>query len=110
MAPRALGALFALVAALCFATALAGGVLPKSVPSWWDGHPVVEGKAFDRKAIHVGLLGAYGCNLGETVQCQELSTGGKLDIVGIAELAALGLIAVTGVLLAFSAWKVGDRR
>ncbi len=110
MAPRALGALFALVAALLFATALAGGLVPKVVPGWWDGHPVVQGRELELKAIHVGLLGAYGCNLGGEIKCEELDTNHSLDVVGIAELAALGLGAVTALLLALSAARIGDRR
>src|SRR5258708_2506035 len=115
MAPRALGALFALVAALCFTMALAGAVVPKLVPGWWDGHPTVEGKVFEREDIHIGLLGAwsrgaYGCNLGETVECQPLATGGSLDVIGLAELAALALIAITAFLLMRSAYKIGDHR
>ena len=78
MAPRALGALFALVAALLFATSLAGGLVPKVVPGWWDGHPVVNGRALELKAIHVGLLGAYGCNLGGEIKCEELETNPTL--------------------------------
>jgi hypothetical protein len=110
MAPRALGALFALVAALCFTGAMAGAVVPKLGLGWWDGPPTVETKVIERKAIHVGLLGAYGCNLGETVVCQELSTGGSLDVIGLAELAALGLIIITTFILMRSAWKIGDHR
>ncbi len=110
MAPRAFGALFALVAALLFATALAGGLAPKVVPGWWDGHPVVQGRELELKAIHVGLLDAYGCNLGGEIRCEELETNHALDVVGIAELAALGLGAFTALLLALSAARIGDRR
>ena len=48
MAPRALGALFALVAALAFATAFVGGLVPTTIPGWWDGHPTVQGKEIER--------------------------------------------------------------
>ncbi len=110
MAPRALGALFALVAALLFATALAGGLVPKVVPGWWDGHPVVQGRELELKAIHVGLLGAYGCNLGGEIKCEELDTNHSLVVVSIAEMAALGLGAFTALLLAISAARIGERR
>ena len=110
MASRALGALFALAAALLFATALAGGLVPKVVPGWWDGHPVVQGRELELKAIHVGLLDAYGCNLGGEIKCEELDTNHSLDVVGIAEMAALGLGAFTALLLAISAARIGDRR
>ncbi|MEO8841965.1 MAG: hypothetical protein ABI591_30055 [Kofleriaceae bacterium] len=110
MAPRAFGALFALVAALAFAIAFAGGLVPTTVPGWWDGHPTVQGKQLERKSIHVGLLEAHGCNHGEEVVCEIVPTGHTLDVVGIAELAALGLGIVTALMAAFSMWKLGDRR
>ena len=110
MAPRAFGALFALVAALAFATAFAGGLVPTTIPGWWDGHPTVQGKELERKSIHVGLLEADGCNHGEEVKCEVVPTGHTLDVVGIAELAALGLGIVTALMAAFSMWKLGDRR
>jgi len=110
MAPRALGALFALLAALAFATALAGGLLPKIVPGWWDGHPIVNGKVFDRKDVHVGLLSAYGCNLGGEIVCEDVHTKSDRIPVGYAELGALGLIILTAFALTRSTWKVGDLR
>src|SRR5450631_3853 len=110
MAPRAFGALFALVAALAFATAFAGGLVPTTIPGWWDGHPTVQGKELERKSIHVGLLEADGCNHGEEIKCEVVPTGHTLDVVGIAELAALGLGIVTALIAAFSMWKLGDRR
>jgi len=110
MAPRAFGALFALVAALLFALALAGGLAPRSVPGWWDGHPIVEGKVRDLQALHVGLLASYGCQLGEGERCQEVPTFHTLEPVSYIELGALGLGILSCLLLAMSAWKVGDRR
>ncbi|HEY6040246.1 MAG TPA: hypothetical protein VIV58_38445, partial [Kofleriaceae bacterium] len=110
MAPRAFGALLALVAALLFATALAGGLAPSLVPGWWDGHPIVDGKVRELKVIHVGLLEASGCNLGEEVKCQPLDINHRLEPVSYGELGALGVGALTLLLLAFSAWKIGDRR
>jgi len=110
MAPRAFGALLALVAALLFATALAGGLVPTIVPGWWDGHPIVEGKVRELKVIHVGLLDAQGCNLGEEVKCEPLDTNHRLEPLSYGELGALGIGSLTMLLLALSAWKVGDRR
>ncbi|HET9992063.1 MAG TPA: hypothetical protein VFQ65_26215, partial [Kofleriaceae bacterium] len=110
MAPRAFGALSALVAALLFATALAGGLVPSLVPGWWDGHPIVDGKVRELKVIHVGLLEASGCNLGEQVVCEPLDLGHHLEPVSYGELGALGLGSLTMLLLAMSAWKLGDRR
>ncbi|MEO8549263.1 MAG: hypothetical protein ABI678_04800 [Kofleriaceae bacterium] len=110
MAPRAFGALFALVAALLFALALAGGLAPRSVPGWWDGHPIVEGKVRDLQALHVGLLDSYGCQLGGGERCQEVPTFHTLEPVSYIELGALGLAILSCLLLAVSAWKVGDRR
>src|SRR5450432_1090883 len=103
MAPRALGALFALVAALAFATALASGVVPKIVPGWWDGHPTINGEVIHRKDVHVGLLGAYGCDF---KGCVDLHNEGDRIPVGYGELAALGLIVMTAFALMRSAWKI----
>jgi hypothetical protein len=110
MAPRAFGALLALVAALLFMASLAGAIAPTKVPAWWDGHPTVNGKTFEHKAIHVGLLGATGCNLGENVTCDPLETGALLQPIGIAELAALGILTLTTFALLVSIWRIGERR
>src|SRR6185312_8902041 len=110
MASRAFGALLALVAALLFATALASALVPSIVPGWWDGHPIVDGKARELKVIHVGLLEASGCDLVEEVKCQPLEMKHRLEPVSYGELGALGVGALTLLLLAMSAWKVGDRR
>jgi hypothetical protein len=110
MAPRAFGALLAFAAALLFATALAGGLVPSLVPGWWDGHPIVNGQVRELKVIHVGLLEATGCNLGEQVQCEPLDLGHNLEPVSYGELGALGIGTLTMLLLAISAWKIGDRR
>ena len=110
MAPRAFGALFALVAALLLVASLAGALVPTHVPAWWEGHPRVGQKTFEQKQIHVGLLGAYGCNLGETVTCEPLDTGVLLEPIGMAELVLLGLLALTTIALCISIWTIGDRR
>jgi hypothetical protein len=110
MAPRAVGALLALVAALLLVASLAGAIMPTHVPTWWDGHPQVGAKTFEHKAIHVGLVGAYGCNLGETTTCESLDTGALLQPVGMAELVTLGLLALTTIALCVSIWRTGDRR
>src|SRR5580704_2460943 len=110
MAPGAFGALLALVAALLFMASLAGAIAPTKVPAWWDGHPTVGSKTFEHKAIHVGLLGASGCNLGETVTCDTLETGALLQPIGIAELAALGILTLTTFALLVSIWRIGERR
>src|SRR5262249_30897927 len=114
MAPRAFGALFALLAALAFAVALVGGTLPKFAPiptsdvtmGWWDGRPTVDGKVLERKLIKVGLVHAYGCNLGETVTCDNNfdTTSGLLELAGKLELVGLGLITITTIVLMLSLW------
>ncbi len=110
MAPRAFGALLALVAALLFMASLAGAIAPTKVPAWWDGHPTVNAKTYEHKAIHVGLLGASGCNLGENVTCDSLETGALMQPIGIAELAALGILTLTTFALLVSIWRIGERR
>src|SRR6185312_185157 len=110
MAPRAVSALLALVAALLLAASLAGAIAPTLAPGWWDGHPRVGEKTFEHKAIHVGLLGAHGCNLGETTQCESLETGALLEPIGIAELAALAVTMLTTLALLVSIIRIGERR
>jgi hypothetical protein len=110
MAARAFGALLALLAALLFAAALAGALLPRVVPAWWDGHPRIGEKTFEHKEIHVGLIGAYGCNLGANVECEPLETGMLLRPIGVAELAALALVTLTTLALLVSIWTFGERR
>jgi len=111
MGSRALGALLAVTAAIAFAGALASGVLAGAiVPGWWDGHPQIGDKVIERKDIHVGLLGASGCNLGETVECQPLDVGSELEILGYVELGLGGLAMLFAIALAVSAWRIGDGR
>jgi hypothetical protein len=110
MAARAFGALLALLAALLFAAALAGALLPSVVPAWWDGHPHVGEKTLERKEIRIGLMGAYGCNLGANVECEPLETGGLIRSLGVAELAALGLVTLTTIALLVSIQTFGERR
>lgn len=110
MTSRALGAGFALLAALAFVTAFAGGAAPKIVPGWWDGHPRIEGRVFVRKDLHIGLVAAYGCNRGETVTCQPLTTETGKGLVGFVELGVLALLVVTAVALMRTTMAMDDRR
>lgn len=117
MASRAFGALLALIAAIAFAGALvsavAGSVADESMrvmPAWWDGHPRVDGRVIDRKDVHIGPLGAIGCNLGERQTCEDVAIAMVPRIVGLVELALTGLGAVIAMVLLISAWRVGDRR
>jgi hypothetical protein len=111
MAARALGAILAVVAALAFTGSLVSGVASGALPGWWQGHPRVDGKVIERKELRAGLLGATGCNLGEETTCKdELDVGSTTQMIGIGELAATGLADLFAILLAISAWRVGDRR
>lgn len=110
MASRALGAVFALLAALAFMTAFAGGAAPTVVPGWWDGHPRIEGRVFERKDLHIGLVTAYGCNRGETIKCQPLITETARVSVGYIELGVLALAALTAFALMRSTRAISDRR
>ncbi|NVB79437.1 MAG: hypothetical protein HOV81_13665 [Kofleriaceae bacterium] len=103
MAPRALGALLALVAALAFAVSIA-------TSAWWAGHPVVDGRPISAKDVHVGLLGAEGCNTGGDGSCEPVEVGATFKLATYGELAIVGLTALLALALAVSAWKVGDRR
>ena len=103
MAPRALGALLALVAVVAFAVSIA-------TSAWWAGHPVVDGRPITAKDVHVGLLGAEGCNTGGDGSCEPVAVGTTYKIATYAELAIVGLTALLALALAISVWTVGDRR
>ena len=110
MTPRVIGAACALLAALAFAIALVGGAAPKLLPGWWDGHPRIEGRVFERKDLHIGLVEAHGCNRGEEIRCQPLQIKTLRTSIGYLELIALALLAATAVALMRSLWAVGDLR
>src|SRR3954447_20382660 len=103
MAKRALGALFALAAAVAFVVAIV-------TSAWWSGHPVVDGRPISAKDVHVGLLGAEGCNTGGDGSCEAVEIGGMLKVATYAELAATGLVALLALLLAIAAWRIADNR
>ena len=83
MAKRALGALFALAAALAFVVAIASS-------AFWSGHPIVNGRPITAKDVHVGLLGAEGCNTGGDGSCEAVDIGGARTLFAVP----LGLIGV----------------
>ncbi len=103
MAPRALGALLALAAVVAFAVSIA-------TSAWWAGHPVVEGRPITAKDVHVGLLGAEGCNTGGDGSCEPVPIGTTYKLATYGELAIVGLTALLALALAISTWTVGDRR
>ncbi len=113
MASRAVGAILAVVSALALVGALVSGLVPGTVvPGWWDGHPEVDGKVIERKQLRVGLLDATGCNLGETLVCEDkkLELGDTTQLAGLGELAALGLAELVGIALLVTIARVGKRR
>lgn len=103
MAPRALGALFALVAAVAFVVSIASS-------SWWSGSPDVAGRTISAKTVRVGLVGATGCNTGGDGSCEPVELGGTMQAAGLVELGAIGLATILAFALAISAWTIGDRR
>src|SRR5512135_3596329 len=109
MASRALGAILAVLAALTLAAALASPVITRDLPAWWDGHPNVDGKTFERMDVHVGLLGAERCFDGGA-NCTSLEPSATFQAIGYGEVGATGLAALCSLLLAVSVWRVGDRR
>ena len=84
MAKRALAALLALAAALAFVVAIASS-------AFWSGHPVVNGRPITAKVVHVGLLGAKGCNTGGDGSCEAVDIGGTFKVASYAELGATAL-------------------
>jgi hypothetical protein len=103
MAPRALGALLAVLAAIAFVVSIASS-------AWWSGHPDVEGRTITAKAVRVGLLGATGCNTGGDGTCEPVEVTSGMQTAGLVELAAIGVCALLAFMLAVSAWRIGDRR
>src|SRR4051812_12456028 len=103
MAPRALGALLAIVAAIAFVVSVASS-------SWWSGHPDVAGHTITAKAVRVGLLGATGCNTGGDGRCEPVEVESGMQTAGLVELGAIGLSTILAFMLAVSAWRIGDRR
>lgn len=103
MAPRALGALLALVAVVAFAVSIA-------TSAWWTGHPVVAGRPITAKDVHVGLLGAEGCNTGGDGRCEPVEVKTTYKVAMYAEIGIVGLTAILALALAISVWTVGDRR
>src|SRR5258708_4134372 len=109
MASRAVGALLGLAAAMLFAVSIASPTLTATLPAWWDGHPTVDGKVYERMDGHVGVLGAARCFDGDA-NCTELDVDSTFQALGHGELALVGLAELFVVLLTISIWRVGDRR
>ncbi|HEU0034058.1 MAG TPA: hypothetical protein VFQ53_25700 [Kofleriaceae bacterium] len=101
MSSRVGGAALALVAVMLLALSILTN-------AWWSGHPEIDGREVHRKEVHIGMLRAQGCDVGESVadSCQrlplesgfvatkyiELTTSAALGIA----LIALGILAGTG--------------
>src|SRR3954466_7696367 len=100
MASRALGATCALVAALLLTASLVSPKLTAKLPAWWDGAPTVLGKVRTQQSVHVGPLGAAGCN---NRGCQTIESGGKE--VGYAAAGLIALTIVIAVLVALATWR-----
>jgi hypothetical protein len=103
MASRAFGALLAVAAAILFVTSIASS-------AWWDGAPTVDGRAMHKKTVHVGLLGAKGCNTGGDGSCEPLTVSSDLELAGYAALGLTALAAGLAILLAITALRAGRRR
>ncbi len=91
MSARVVGAILAFAAAGAFVLAIFSG-------AWWDGHPAVNGATIARKDVHIGILGAHGCNRGETYECSDL----PLDDIVPALLVTAFLAAIAGALFSIA--------
>jgi hypothetical protein len=109
MASRAVGALLGLAAVILFAVSIASPKVTPKLPAWWDGHPSVEGKTYDRMDVHVGLLGASRCFDGDQ-NCTDLEIDSTFQAIGYGELGLAGVTLLVAILLTVSIWRVGDRR
>lgn len=103
MASRALGAFLALAAAALFVVSIAAS-------AFWAGYPVVEGKQITAKHVHVGPLGATGCNVGGDGSCESITLQSTAKLVGYATLGATALATVFAVLVLFAAARTSERR
>src|SRR5690242_13442812 len=106
MASRAVGALFGLAAAILFVVSIASPKVTAKLPGWWDGHPSIEGKTYDRMDVHVGLLGAARCFDGGA-NCTDLEVEPTFEAIGLGQLGATGLAALLVIALSISTWRVG---
>src|SRR5512143_1091899 len=103
MASRAFGALFALAAAAAFVVSIA-------TSAWWAGHPTIEGHLTTAKDVHVGLLGAEGCNTGGDGSCEPIEIDDTLTLAGYGALGATGLATLLALATAIAALKISDNR
>ncbi|MGE0545806.1 MAG: hypothetical protein AB7O24_29040 [Kofleriaceae bacterium] len=94
MSSRQIGAVLALVAAVLLAASI---VLP-----WWNGHPVVNGRARDTQIVKVAPLGGKGCNKNGRCSSFELADGSKYT--SYAALGTSGVLAVVAALFAIGAF------
>src|SRR5438874_2118975 len=107
MASRAVGALLGLAAVILFAVSIASPKVSPALPAWWDGHPSVEGKTYDRMDVHVGLVGAARCFDGDQ-NCSALEVDSTFQAVGYGELALTGLALLVAIAVTITIWRVGD--
>ncbi len=97
MSPR-VGTLAALVASSLLAISIA--------TSWWSGSPSLDGKVFNRKTAHIGLVTGTQCNYDDDAQeesdCKHLAIGGTLGILKFVQLGFTGVLGLCliGVALA----------
>src|SRR4051812_27635318 len=102
MASRAFGALFALAAVIAFVVATA-------LPAFWSGPITINGQEIQAKELHVGLIGSEGCNSGGEGACESVPVSDTMKYASYGELGLVGLTSLFALMLAVSAWTVGDR-
>src|SRR5262245_62777294 len=97
MAPRAIGALFALAAAIAFVVSVAS-------QAWWSGYPDYEGHTITAKTADIGLIGGTGCNIGGS--CETIELDDTFAMIGYGELGAIGLAVLFSLLVMRAALRI----
>src|SRR5262245_33851174 len=103
MAPRAIGAFFALAAAILFVVSVA-------TSAWWTGHPTIGDHLTTAKTVDVGLLGASGCNSGGDQVCEEIPVDNTVMLVNYGELGVTALAVLFSFIVMVVAWRIADTR
>ncbi|HEY4176360.1 MAG TPA: hypothetical protein VGM90_05995 [Kofleriaceae bacterium] len=107
MSSRLVGAVLALTAAALLATSIVTGAL-------WSGPPTVMtesgSRTIDKKTVHVGLLGAQGCNTGGDGKCQSVELAGAFPAVGYGALGAQALLLLLLLVLAGTSFAKSNSR
>jgi len=107
MSSRVAGAVLALTAAVLLAVSIV-------TAGWWSGHPEINGKPSERRAVHLGLLPSahQGCFSDDGVdsRCSSLEVGGGFKVTKWIELVSVSALALALLGLGITALTASDWR